>query len=362
MCTIYPFKAIVPTPQFVRECNIENNFVHLKQDIVPNALKYDYGIKYILRMMQRNYLVQQSKQALYCCNITAPGIATKGLLALIKVSNLGKIIFEHERCDENKKRRYIQYFKNHKLQTSPIILIHKNIEQINVILDKVISEQENLLSIRNQEYQYDLWQLENILEYQALYNKVSEFLIADGHHRMASLNEIDTNAHVLVFLVSERNIKSANILREYFNTNDAIKSRLLTELSIRFRLKKINRTRTINLSNKICIKIDANLYSIEESDTALSKLQILELFNNEINYFNKELNFRNTHLDSNQDILMNNARDIVVFIPACALKDNIERITYPPHSTLFYPKIPEGLVSFLLHDFNANDLIAPTTK
>jgi uncharacterized protein (DUF1015 family) len=346
MYNIYPFRAIVPGAKSPYEYEIKNNFLHLKQDIVNNNFKRDCGIKHILSMVQKNYLVQQKRKGFYCCNITAPGISTTGLLALIKVNNIGKIIFEHERCVDYKRDQYIQYFKKHKLQTSPIILIHKDMEQINLVLNNIISKQESFFSITDQEYKYDLWELEDILEYQKLYNNVVKFLIADGHHRIASLSKIDINAYVLVFLVPESNIKSANILREYFNTSDEIKTRLLSSLNKNFSIKKLNCMETINISDKIYIKIDDTIYIVEESEIFLSKLQVLELLNNEINYFNRKLNFYNMDYKSSKDKLINNNKQIVAFIPAYVLKDDINFI-YPPHSTLFYPKLPEGFVSFL---------------
>lgn len=346
MYNIYPFRAIVPSTKCPYEYEIKNNFLHLKQDIVKNNFKRDCGIKHILSMVQKNYLVQQKRKGFYCCNITAPGISTTGLLALIKVSNIGKIIFEHERCVDYKRDQYIQYFKKHKLQTSPIILIHKDMEQINLVLDNIISKQESFFSITDQEYKYDLWELEDILEYQKLYSNVPKFLIADGHHRIASLSKIDTNAYVLVFLVSESNIKSVNILREYVNTTDEMKSRLLFSFSKDFSIKELNCMETINISDKIYIKIDNTIYVVEGSEIFLLRLQVLELLNNEVNYFNRKLNFYNIDYQSSKDKLINNTKEIVVFIPAYVLKDDIKYFICPPHSTLFYPKLPEGLVSF----------------
>lgn len=347
MYNIYPFRAIVPGAKSHYEYEIKNNFLHLKQDIVKNNFKRDCGIKHILSMMQKNYLVQQKRKGFYCCNINAPGISTTGLLALIKVSNIGKIIFEHERCVGYKRNQYIQYFKRHKLQTSPVTLVHKNINQINLVLDNIISKQKKFFSITDQGYKYDFWQLEDILEYQKLYNKVLKFLIADGHHRIAALSKIDTNAYVLVFLVAESNIKSTNILREYFNTSDEIKSRLLSSLNRNFSINKLNCIETANISDKIYIKIDDTIYIVEGSEMFSLRLQVLELLNNEINYFNGKLNFYNMDYKSSKDKLINNSREVAVFIPAYVLKDDINFI-YPPHSTLFYPKLPEGLVSFFI--------------
>ena len=349
MYNIYPFRAIVPGAKSPYEYEIKNNFLHLKQDIVKNNFKRDCGIKHILNMMQKNYLVQQKRKGFYCCNITAPGISTTGLLALIKVSNIGKIIFEHERCVDYKRDQYIQYFKKHKLQTSPIILIHKDMEQINLVLNNITSKQESFFSITDQEYKYDLWELEDTLEYQKLYNKILKFLIADGHHRIASLSKIDINAYVLVFLVPESNIKSVNILREYVNTTDEMKSRLLFSLSKDFSINRLSCVEKINISDKIYIKIDDSIYIVEGSEMFLLRLQVLELFNNEINYFNRKLNFYNMDYKSSKDKLINNSKEVAVFIPGYVLKDNINFIS-APHSTLFYPKLPEGLVSFLLHD------------
>ena len=350
MYNIYPFRAIVPNAKYPYEYEIKNNFLHLKQDIVKNNFKRDCGIKHILSMIQKNYLTQKNRKGFYCCNINAPGISTTGLLALIKVSNIGKIIFEHERCVDYKRDQYIQYFKKHKLQTSPIILIHKDMEQINLVLNNIISKQESFFSITDQEYKYDLWELEDTLEYQKLYNKILKFLIADGHHRIASLSRIDTNAYVLVFLVSESNIKSVNILREYVNTTDEMKSRLLFSLSKDFSIKKLNCMETINISDKIYIKIDNTIYVVEGSEIFLLRLQVLELLNNEVNYFNRKLNFYNMDYKSSKNKLINNSKEIVVFIPGSLIKNDIQYFIYPPHSTLFYPKLPEGLVSLLLHD------------
>jgi uncharacterized protein (DUF1015 family) len=44
--------------------------------------------------------------------------------------------------------------------------------------------------------------------------------------------------------------------------------------------------------------------------------------------------------------MVNGSNDISMLIPAFKIMNEIDKLPlYPPHSTLFYPKLPDGLIS-----------------
>jgi uncharacterized protein (DUF1015 family) len=352
MCDLYPFNAVMPLDQLKDKYKLHNNFLHINdKPLVSTSFKDDEGIKHIIDMIDKSFLRYQTQKHVYCCRITTPDVMVTGLLALMKVSEVGRSIFKHEKNIDNKLELYINYFQNHKIQTSPVILAHKNIEQIKAYLNNFTTNEFRLVSIKQHGGRYEIWKVPDTLYCQNLYNDngISSFLIADGHHRIASLQVTNPEGYVMAFLVPTSDLKTARILRKYFNIDSRSKIRLFEDLNKYYKLNKLQERESEVHANKIQINIGGELYLIENSNSHSIKLKILELLDQHINYINGTLNFYNYHYNSNM-FFSQHPEELSIHIPAHKVGNinNIKRVIYPPHSTLFYPKLPEGLVSFML--------------
>ena len=348
MSVIHPFRAITPIDG-LGEYEVYNHFLRMQSDYDVTTKCYEQKVIYINNILEQNLLHLHSDKNFYCCRISTNTFSIIGLIALVEVDAVDKTIFRHERCVNLKRDCYLEHFKKHKTQIAPIILIHEEIEQIKVSLNKIVNQQNPFFSIKDHEYQYDLWKIDDISYYKKLYNPILQFLVADGHHRLSSVQALSSNGLITAFLTSAHDIKSSNIYREYLDVSSISKKTLFSFLDTNFSTQKINNKNDIFEFNTLFFKIDNNIFQIINSDNTFVRQKILEFLDTKINYKNHKLNFYNFLYDPYKNMFTDSIVDVSMLIPALQVANDIRNTpVYPPHSTLFYPKLPEGLVSFHL--------------
>lgn len=346
MFTIHPFKVIIPSETSI-EYKIENGLLHLNKSYIDHNKSDSVDrITYLYNAYNDGLLKSHKNESFYCCKISSKDFTTIGLLALVQVDNVGKIIFEHERCIKKKKDLYVELFKQYHMQTAPIILIHRDTRQIAMDLPSLTHNRNSIVSTQDKDYNYDIYEIEDVDHCRRLYKQLSAFIVADGHHRLSSIKEINTNGLVLALLVSESSILSESICRKYFNVSSSSKHKLLSLLKQNFGISRTEECFTVdNPSEYFLFNIDGTTYTIHNSNNLDTRLKILQLLDEEINDVNGCLNFHNYSHKHNAKLLALRTKDVVIFIPKLSISLDSRRI-YPPHSTMFYPKIPEGIVSY----------------
>ena len=349
MTNIYPFKAIIPSKDL--DYSIHNRFVCCDEK------KFNFGtdcheekLIYISDLLKQDLLYEHTSESFYCCKISNDDFSVIGLIALVDSSLVDRTIFKHERCIDIKEKIYVDYFKRYKTQISPVILIHEDKLQINRSLNNVISQNSSLFSIKDNEYKYEIWPINDFAIYKKLYGDIGSFFIVDGHHRVSAINSINKNKLMAVCLISMNQIKSENIYREYFEVSDSSKNKILSFLFDNFSLIKTNKNTNLSLSNEFLFKLDSStIYKVKNYNNDFIRRNILEFLDSSINYKNNKLNFYNYSYNRSNNLLSNDKNNFSLVIPAFKLMNNIEKVPfYPPHSTLFYPKLPDGLVSFYI--------------
>ena len=343
MTNIYPFKAITPISGL--EYGIHNKFIfHSDKKFDFSTHFYEKKLVYINDLLKQNLLHKHAHENFYCCKISNGYFSVIGLIALVNADLVNKTIFRHERCIDIKEETYLDYFKKYKTQISPIILVHKNNCRIDRSLDNIINKDLPFFAISDDEYKYEIWTVADLTFCKELYSSITSFLIADGHHRVSAINTFGQSKFITAFLTSVSYIKSANIYREYLEVNNLSKKNLLLFLNNNFDLVKDNNINKLSL-DKFSFKIDCNIYEIKDSNDHIRR-NILEFLDKSINYKNNKLNFLNYSYNKNSDLMVNGSNDISMLIPAFKIMNEIDKLPlYPPHSTLFYPKLPDGLIS-----------------
>lgn len=345
MSAIHPFKAI--TPIIGLEYKIHDHFLHIRSNCDLDTKCYEQKIIYINSILEQNLLYAHNNEKFYCCRISNNTFSMVGLVALVEVDAVDKTIFRHERCINLKRNHYLDYFKKYKTQITPVILMHEKIEQIQISLNNIVNQQNPFFSVKDHEYQYDLWKVDEISYYQKLYNSIGQFLVADGHHRLSLLRELSVNGLITAFLISTCSIKSSNIYRKYLEVSSASKKTLLSFLDSNFGIQKINNKNDIDQFKTLFFKIDNSIYQIINSDDTFIRQRILEFLDATINYKNNKLNFCNFLYNPDESSFMSSTARVSMLMPALQITGDIKNTPiYPPHSTLFHPKLPEGLISF----------------
>lgn len=348
MINIYPFKSIMPSKE--QNPIIHDSFVSYsdkKIDFKNDA--YEQKLIYVNDLLKKNLLYRHQKESFYCCKISNEFYSVIGVVALINASSLGKNIFKHERCIILKEKIYADLFKKHNTQISPIILIHEDNAPINRNIENLVNSHVPFITIKDNATKYEIWTIESINKYKELYSTIDYCFIADGHHRMAAANllNIDDNL-VTAFLTSVCYIKTSAIRREYKVVDGLSKEHLRLFLRENFNLIKINNNISTCIKN-FFFKIDHNLYEVKNLNNKDNlRRDILEFLDQSINYNNGMVNFYNYPFRNNKEFI-DSTNDLSLLIPALNIRSKIGYSDlYPPHSTMFYPKIPEGLINYKL--------------
>ena len=346
MTNIQPFKAITPISG-VDDYEIKNQLVFCPNKKSNFRLEqYTEKLIYINELINQNLLQKNTSDNFYCCKISNKNIAVIGLIALVNTDLVNKIIFKHERCIHLKQDRYLNNFKNDKIQISPIMLVHEDNLDINRNLNNVANQHSPFFTIEDHEYKYEIWNISDISLYKNLYRSIGSFLVADGHHRLSSINTLRKNKFITAFLTSVDHIKLANIYRKYSEVSHLSKKKLFFFLNKNFNLTKVAHVKKEYLfNNKFLFKIDDDFFEISYDNNDSIKRDILEFLDKSINYSNNRINFCNHPFTRHDNLFLYAKSDVSLIIPAHNIQ--IKQIPlYPPHSTFFYPKLPEGLISF----------------
>lgn len=120
---------------------------------------------------------------------------------------------------------------------------------------------------------YEIWKVPDIAYCQNLYKEsgISVFLIADGHHRIASLKVTNPEGYVMAVLVPTSDLKTARILRKYFKIDNRSKVKLFETLNWHCNIRKIQDCDSEAHSNKIQINAGGELYLYREFKLSLNK-------------------------------------------------------------------------------------------
>ena len=294
-------------------------------------------------------LFQDRISSIYCCRIknASEDLTVSGIIALIDISLLNQKIFMHERRIKEKQDQYEILFSKYKLQTAPVILIHEhNIEIINSL--DITQEFKPFLKVESNGYEFDLWEVNNYLHYQKLYAQVDKMLVADGHHRIMAMYRLNEQK-IMAFIVSKNQIRSSSILRLYHQISDFdIKN--LTEFFSKIKnFRKSEVSEDICFSRKFLCKLENSTYATTSNNEKNIK-KVLSYVDEKINYKNGKLNFTNHGYNENNGLFLYKSK-VALVIPTFQSVYEIKSTNlYPPHSTLFYPKIPDGLIVYINKD------------
>lgn len=327
MCDLYPFQAIT-------NCTYQANM--FKDSLEDN-------LNHIIHLLQKGSLSTYQKENFYCCKISNGFVSITGIIALIKADLVNKLIIQHEKSIRSKEEVYTDNFMKYKIQLSPIILIHENKLSIRENLNKLINDCQPFLEINNKEYKFEIWPTNNIDVYKGLYKNLNTLWLADGHHRLAAINKIDKKSLISAFFLPKNYIKSADIYREYINISMVDKQQLFSFLYNNFTISKVSSVDNLSYNNFIVRFNNDCIYEVQGSNSSLPKRKILEFLERSINYDKGTLNFYN--LAHRNHLIFNTKDTLAILIPAYKFLDFSKSTSLlPPHSTFFYPKIPDGLI------------------
>lgn len=350
-----------------------NDYKFLRELSVKSSL-YE-KTKFASEKLKNGDLNQDNQSCYYIYKIHGVNLDVVSLIACIPLEYYKNgIINPHEEVLKHKQNEYVNSFVDFKIQISPIQLMHDHDQKIHSLLNTIIFNKKPnnyYLDVKHKLTHY-LWKISNSKEIDNItqsYNNINKFYIADGHHRIASLGNIDCyNPNVLSMLSSHKflNISGIDIGIQniaYFN-----KERFFERLKQEFFITEKNVGLKYNIKENECMMLlDNKWYSLKSQNNFFYNF-------NEPRYVG--VNIRNHLLSLTFDnIKTQNHQYNVTYIPhknlinlqMLANKENFQLIFHaskltindvvyfvenkkfvPPKSTYFEPKPIEGFILSLI--------------
>ena len=325
-----------------------------------NSFSYEPNSNEILFSSNSTELVRQEFPSFYICEVIQSCKRSIGIIAALPVNFLNKRILPHENTLHTKTFQYIKDFNKSRIQFNPVLLLHKNVTEVNNLLafqtQKKCDIQLNLLNIT-----YKIWTIydkTSINKISYTYNMLDFLFIADGHHRLAGLSKLKQGGRFMAFLLSEDKTFNHNICRVYQDIKEV--DLILDILFKKYKLIKISPFQD-NYKEGIRLISENNLYLLKYKNNSQFDYYINEshyLFNilENVKPFDGAINFCNFPWDRLEviipDLLKKNKKTLKFLVPSIGFEYLFNIINkgevLPPHSTWFEPKLPNNFVSFML--------------
>ena len=358
---IQPFHGI--RPSLTKGYSLVNQSVTVISNLGEEASRTENST--ISELLRKNFLIRDNKRYFYVCRTKCKNIESVGVIAKAAISDVSTSIFKHEESISQKKERYVNYFIEHKYQHNPVILIHKNSPEIAAELQK-ITKQAPVSKIEEQSKTYELWQISDVNKrFSKLYARLQYSYIADGHHRVAAISELqDWFPHFSAYLLAENQVISKKLCWVYKTNLDT--TNLLNSLENKFLLEQHSLNAT---DDSFLLYIDRAWYRLESKTKKINGTDIynrvcsiresidcaIKETNQKIFSFN-HYDFDSITINKFKRSVDNNKGSFLFVIPSVHASELIKTISgnlfYPPHSTYFDPKLPNNLMTFSLEENN----------
>jgi uncharacterized protein (DUF1015 family) len=332
-----------------------------KKDLIcfSNVFDNDFT-KYKKQNHNKNKIFfKENISSFYVCEVIGSSKKSVGIIATLPLNYLNNKILRHENTLNEKVSHYTKVFKNTKVQLNPVLLFHRNVQEINTFLANWIRKKCDF-QIDLESASYKLWVIhenKTIDEICWLYNSLDLLFVADGHHRLEGLFNLTEQNMFMAFLLSDNQIILHDIHRVYPNLTQ--KENVQLENSMRNYFTFVDGVKKFHYYDKknirLCIKNNEYCLYPKENNLFFDKSHYLFELLNKIKILGMPLPFNNfpcNTFNTSFNELKSNKNYAKFFIPSIKLEHLFDMIQkgeiLPPHSTWFEPKLPTGLVSFHL--------------
>ncbi len=307
-----------------------------------------------------------NKQHYYVCRVLQkdkPPLV--GVINYLDYRNFQSAIKPHEQVNKDKIKDYIHQFNQKGMLDNPIILFYRKFPILQTFINKLIL---GLSPTRIQFINgiiYQIWSINNaetVIKLQSYLLKITEFYVADGHHRIHALAEICSQSRAnfpqmyLSFIVQEDDLELGSFNRFIKGIHSNI-DRLLCELKKYYLIKKVSQ-QELDLTSNIYI-YSSHTWHLLKVIKKMKNEKFINFYSENVDKFiisnllsssltGKILYYPNTN--KAEDILQfyhKNECHVAINIPALSLSDLYysieENHLLPIHSTYFTPKIPHNL-------------------
>ncbi len=352
---------------------LENGKSFLTDDNVEN--KYTRSSKFLDEWLSKKVLVKDHEESLFILEEIFENnnkhIPRTSLICNVKVEDYEKkVVLPHEKTREKQKKDRFELMKNTKAVFSPIMSM---IEDKNKKFMKFMQDEKLAYPYISGEipfmHKFNLWKIKDKdkISYATSLVKNEKIFIADGHHRYeTSLNykEFDSKVDkriMNIFSSHDNGLLLFGYSRAIKNLNKKNLDDLIQELSNKFFLKEISWNESLinwNQSTQEIILMEYNdkIFTLDKGAETISTYEKLhsvfddllgkENVINHIEYIHDNVSLKKK--------IKNNEIQLSFSMNALSKEYFLNCVSdgklLPPKSTLFYPKLPTGLVIQYLYE------------
>ena len=337
--------------------------------------KYTRSSKFLDEWLSKSILVKDNEESLFILEEIFENnnkhISRSSLICNVKVEDYeNRIVLPHEKTREKQKKDRFELMKNTKAVFSPIMSMieDKNKKFMQFMQDEKISDPYISGEIPFM-HKFNLWKIndKDKISYATSLVKDEKIFIADGHHRYeTSLNYKQFDSKVdkrimNIFSSHDKGLLLFGYSRAIKNLNKKNLDDLIQELSNKFSVKEINWEESLinwNQSTEeiILMEYKDKIFTLDKGVETISTYEKLhsvfddllgkENVINHIEYIHDNVSLKKKIKNNEIQLSFSmNALSKEYFLNCVS-----EGKLLPPKSTLFYPKLPTGLVIQYLYE------------
>ncbi len=300
-----------------------------------------------------------NNEVFYIYKMQSENLSQIGLVCLMSFADNSTIkIYPHElTCREN-ENTYFNHLLNKGEQLSPVIFVHKRLPLICTVINKATQASEPAFSITKDNIIHSLWEINNphwLKLIAQAYSPITDFYIADGHHRIAAtkrLKQIQPQTrHIASLLMQDTQVHISSFHRIVHFSNHFSKKCFMQfikkDFTISMTLKPFHPTK----QEEFGLYIDRQWFIIRLKKSLLRKLKQMAPIGTNIfewHILSQHKNYNLHYLEGNKNLTalelqVNSLKNAVGFTVAAIAVSDFLRIAklgnlLPPYSTCFFPK------------------------
>ena len=337
--------------------------------------KYTRSSKFLNDWLSKRILVKDNSESFFILEEIFENnnkhISRSSLICNVKVEDYKKkIVLPHEKTREKQKKDRFELMKNTKAVFSPIMSM---IEDKNRNFMQFVDDEKTAEPFISGEipfmHKFNLWKIKDKdkISYVTSLIKNEKIFIADGHHRYeTSLNykEFDSKVDkriMNIFSSHDKGLLLFGYSRAIKNLNKKNLDNLIQELSNKFSVKEINWEESLinwNQSTEeiILMEYKDKIFTLDKGVETISTYEKLHsVFDDLLGKENVINHIEYIHDNASlKKKIKNNEIQLSFSMNALSKEYFLNCVSegklLPPKSTLFYPKLPTGLVIQYLYE------------
>lgn len=397
MPQVFPFKALLPAPGREIEVSANTSIDDKKKQLQivqtnPNSylhvvkpyLKFNeekdpekhfpYSRQVIERFIAEGIMVQDNIDSLYV--YSQVNLETNerylGLICNVSASDYyGGKIKVHENTLTEKENQLIDHIRICGAIGEPVLLTHFEDMQIDGLLEETINEQEPEIDFTDEiNRRHLIFKVSNparIQKFREAYNRLSDFYIADGHHRSAAsagyYKRLSNNeGNYLAFLVPANHLHIDSFYRAFKSTGEFNENKFIDQLKNDFDLVAFDKAVVPEKARQFGLRTSQGWYRLNfkgelKNANAVKQLDvsILEdyvfraMLQIQDSKTDKQLTFikGNTPISTIEEEIGKGTYDVVFTVFPCDIEQVFriadQGLIMPPKSTYIEPKLRTGL-------------------